>query len=628
MRALCESCSRPQPVDWRPGDLCAWCGQAARREVRCFWCAKWTPAAKFCRTCGAAVVEPELYGAARMLKDAGTDRFSVPRQLREFDAEQIENFTRIYQEHAVVAAHHVAQTAFLEQYLEQRHWSAALDDTLAAELPWSIERFEKMRSAARRVPEHLEGLDRARAIGESTPFRETWALATLARLALEDWTACNEAAQCLVTTDETILWEAALALSHWRVLRGPGSPADRRQLLDALRRCPLKEPAALRLALLGEPGGGPLPPEDFGAALVTGDVARLSTAAHEGDPLMQFAAAQRLIELDAAAPAAGVLRSATPDRQLALLRLLERRKRPVPELKEALFEVAANAQERQVVDGACTVLCVGCDAGDALPIARAGRGDPAVYQALLQRAAMPAPVLEQFGEFLIAEGAFRASQWGMKDVAREGRMPAGFVARHWQNAGIETRVELCRFAEMQLGEYGDEELHRFLGMAALTPSDVKVQSEAWSCLYRWYDSFGFPRRRPLAISPAAIQFFFGSPGRFLAGFERFLEGREILRESLQRDRIANLLGDPDSAALPWFVELPAETLAVAGALAGVMRDGEIDLMIRLACADLLGFLGSAAAFRGPVTVLLRTFQGTDMDLQSSRALERISQAAG
>ncbi|SPF55875.1 hypothetical protein SBA4_750025 [Candidatus Sulfopaludibacter sp. SbA4] len=298
------------------------------------------------------MVEPELYGAARMLKDAGTDRFSVPRQLREFDAEQIENFTRIYQEHAVVAAHHVAQTAFLEQYLEQRHWSAALDDTLAAELPWSIERFEKMRSAARRVPEHLEGLDRARAIGESTPFRETWALATLARLALEDWTACNEAAQCLVTTDETILWEAALALSHWRVLRGPGSPADRRQLLDALRRCPLKEPAALRLALLGEPGGGPLPPEDFGAALVTGDVARLSTAAHEGDPLMQFAAAQRLIELDAAAPAAGVLRSATPDRQLALLRLLERRKRPVPELKEALFEVAANAQERQVVDGA------------------------------------------------------------------------------------------------------------------------------------------------------------------------------------------------------------------------------------------------------------------------------------
>src|SRR3954470_8391516 len=102
MRAICESCSRPQPVDWKPGDLCVRCGQAVRRETRCFWCARWTPAGKFCRRCGAAVVEDAQYGAAGMLRDGGADRFTIPRMLVELDPEQIENFTRIYQRHAAV----------------------------------------------------------------------------------------------------------------------------------------------------------------------------------------------------------------------------------------------------------------------------------------------------------------------------------------------------------------------------------------------------------------------------------------------------------------------------------------------------------------------------------------------
>src|ERR1700728_4449464 len=153
MRALCESCSRPQPLDWHAGDLCVWCGQAVRRETRCFWCVKWTPAAKFCRTCGAATVDGSLYGAARMLKDAGSDRFSIPRQLTEFDPDQIENFTRIFQEQAAVAENHVEQVAFLERILEQKHWSAALDEALAPELPWPLERFDSLRAAARKIPD-------------------------------------------------------------------------------------------------------------------------------------------------------------------------------------------------------------------------------------------------------------------------------------------------------------------------------------------------------------------------------------------------------------------------------------------------------------------------------------------
>src|SRR4051794_38140887 len=106
MRAICEACSHPQPPDWRAGDLCIHCGKAVRHEVRCFWCAKWAPGGKFCRRCGAAVLEERLYGAARMLKDAGTDRFTVPKMMTELDPDQVDNFTQIYQRHAAVLLRH------------------------------------------------------------------------------------------------------------------------------------------------------------------------------------------------------------------------------------------------------------------------------------------------------------------------------------------------------------------------------------------------------------------------------------------------------------------------------------------------------------------------------------------
>ncbi|HEY2013600.1 MAG TPA: hypothetical protein VGH38_08880 [Bryobacteraceae bacterium] len=555
-----------------------------------------------------------------MIKDAGTDRFTVPKLLQEFEADQVENFTRIFQEHAVIAAHHVGQVAFLEQYLEQRHWSGALDDALATQLPWPDARLEEMRRTARQVPEHLQGLARAQAIRQSTPFPTTRALATLARVALEDWGAGEEAAQCLHLEDEAIRAEAALALSHWRVIYGPGMPVNRREILEALHACPLREAAAERLTLLGEPPAMPLPADDFATALVNGDIDRLTAGAREGDPLMRFAAAQRLIELDTLASVGDVLRSSTPEKQLELLRQLERRKKPVPELKEALFETAASSQERQVVRTACSVLCIGCDPADTLQIARAGRGDTGVYQSLFQRAALPPEALEKLGEFLIAESSFRADQWGIRETAKAGRMPVAFVPRHWQGADKATRVELCRYAELQLGESGDDDLHRFLTLVALTPSNVQVQSEAWSCLYRWYDSLGFPRRRPLKFGPEAIGFFCGTPAAFLTCFARFLENGEILRETLQRDRIAELLRYPDPNVLALLEQAPAETLRLADAVAGAMRDQEIDFIIRLACTDFLGFLGWAGVFRDAVTALLKTFAGTDLDLQSARAL--------
>src|SRR5258708_3020295 len=147
MRTICEVCSHPQPPDWKPGDLCIDCGQPVRREVRCFWCARWTPAGKYCRRCGAAVLEESLYGAARMLREAGTDRFTIPKLIVELDPEQIDNFTRIYQRHAATMHRHVDHVRFLEGFLQQRHWSQALEDELIAQLPWPDEQLEKFSGA-------------------------------------------------------------------------------------------------------------------------------------------------------------------------------------------------------------------------------------------------------------------------------------------------------------------------------------------------------------------------------------------------------------------------------------------------------------------------------------------------
>ena len=126
MRAVCERCEHAQPIDWKPGDLCVHCGEGVRHEVRCGWCAKWTPFATYCRNCGAEVVEESLYGAARMLKDAGVDRFTIPKQLATLDPEQIANFTRIYQRHALVVARHVEQLTFVQRLLPQHHRAAQL----------------------------------------------------------------------------------------------------------------------------------------------------------------------------------------------------------------------------------------------------------------------------------------------------------------------------------------------------------------------------------------------------------------------------------------------------------------------------------------------------------------------
>jgi hypothetical protein len=627
MRALCEYCNKPQPPDWRSGDLCVWCGKPSRREVRCFWCARWTPEGKFCRTCGAGIVEPALYGAARMLKDAGSDRFAIPRQLAEFDPDQIENFTRIYQEHAAVAEMLLLQVDFLQERLEQKHWAAALDQTLVPQLPWPLEQLESLRDAARKVPAVATGLARAQAIFETTPIPATRTLAVVARVAFDDWSALDAAVGLLSDTDEAVRTEALLAVSHWRVLYAVGLPGDRYRIIAALQACPLREAASVRLALLGEAPPLPLPPGEFATALVAGDIDLLAAAAAQpDDPLRQFAAARKLIESDRLEPVRPALEALPVERQVELLRLLNRLKKPAPALRDTLYDLAARAADKDVRRWACHVLRFGCPPEEAVRIARLADGDTGVYQALLQTAELTDAALDDLGAFLIQANSFRMSQFGLSDTAAKGRMPADFVPRHWSDADSGTRVELCRYAEAQLRDYGDDALHHFLVGIAFAPGDTAVVREAWSCLYRWYNSFGFPRLRPLTIGEASITEFYKTPDQFLIRFTTFLEGREFLRETLHRDEITELLNYPDPSALPLLAAFPREGLALIDTLASVMLDQSVDLILRLACTDFVAFLGSEPVFRTAAVEVLKSVVGSDLYVDATRFLERFEES--
>ena len=54
-----------------------------------------------------------------------------------------------------------------------------------------------------------------------------------------------------------------------------------------------------------------------------------------------------------------------------------------------------------------------------------------------------------------------------------------------------------------------------------------------------------------------------------------------------------------------------------------MANAEFDFLIRLAGADFLALVGSAPVFRDQVQSVLKGFLGTDLNLASTNALQRI-----
>jgi hypothetical protein len=591
MRALCEGCGKHQAPDWKAGDLCSYCGQAVRHDVRCYWCAKWVPAAKFCRSCGAVVVEERLYGAARMLKDAGTDRFTIPKQLKEFDPDQIENFSRIYQQHAVTVARHVDELRFLERYLFHKHWSADLEEELIPRLPWNEEMLARMSGP--RPPEG-DVLATVKAIEEGSPIHTTQRLASLVRIRLNDWSAYQTAEMTFHSGDAPMRAEAALALTGWRVLRGYGRPRDRDGAMVAeLQKSTFKVEAAVRLGFLGRQDPDLLRDAlassdretSFGAALVLGDVGRLQ-AALQGDAMERSAAGNRLIELGVIKPVVQIVEKSPLEVQQELVEALIRRKEPAPEAADTLMQIVETSEDNTLRERAARILCRELRPEWVLRIARKAGKERYIYQSLLQAPDLQRESALELGAFLVEKGHFRMSQYGLSTVAENGRMPASFVPAQFARTDDETRQELLRFAEVQLNRGDSEELHKFVMNVVFGAHPAKLRAAAWWVLHRNYRHHGEHRGEgPFKLQKEPVERFFGSFAQFLPKLTAVLGDHDTLKEVGYYEMMATLLTSADDEAIRLIQAEESAANDLVFALMKAMREdywpNTLEAMVRL-----------------------------------------------
>ncbi len=578
MRAACEACGGLQPLDWTPGEPCVHCGRAVRRDVRCFWCAKWTPFARFCRSCGAEVVEETRYGPARMLKDAGTDRFTIPKMLRELDPDQVENFARIYARHAAAVARHVDDLRFVERSLFHKHWSAALEDELIPLLPLPEARLHALSGPPRPAADDRATL---RAIQESSPFARTRRLAALARVRLDDWEALKEARTALF--DEDLAPEAALVLTGWRVDAVGRSSIHEERVIERLGQSSFRLESAVRLgqdaALLEEALDSKDPETAFAAALALGDVDRLA-AALSGDDLTRIAAGRKLAERGAFGPLRAALRESTPEVQAELVEALARQERPAPALREALLSFVENAPDR-IRERAARVLARDCDPAVAMRIARATDGDRDILRSLLSvEAALPPEAVAGVLAHQVEIGRFSSGQWGLDDAVKRGAVPFSFVPDQFDRASGDNRKELLRLAEQQLSVREDEALHRFVLAVVFGPHEAPVRAAAWWSLHRWYRSLGEHRGEgPFRLERASAERFFGSVDAFVPRLAALLRDPASLKEVGLYEFLAHLFGSAEpELATPDLVRALLE--AVRGDLWPYLIDSMIDFLGR------------------------------------------------
>jgi len=585
-RATCERCAAVQPHDWRAGDLCVACGAAVRAEVRCAWCVRWTPGGAYCRHCGADVVAPALFGAARMLVDGGVDRFAIPAKLAELGAARVEDLSRIHQRHAVVAARHVDELHVVEQHLRARGLAPALDDRLAAELPWPVEVLGRLAAPLPRAG--ARPLDAVVAIHGSTPFDVTRQAAVLARLRLDDWSAFAPARDVLrAPSVPAMREEAALALTGWRVRAALGRmidlPDDRLDrdgdLLEALRASTDTAAATVRLVALGaapvERLEGLDPGRDeetaFDLALLRGDVDRLEVALRDGDAIARIAAGARLVRLGALHRLGPALTDGPAEVTAALVDELHLARVAAPGLERELVQIAAGDDVR-TARRAAQVAARAVSAPGALRIARA-TDDPTVIQALLQGAGVDGDAVVAVAELLVERGTFSAGQFGLVSAAEDGRLPDTFVPRAFGATEVaEVRVALLGVAEAQLGARADDDLHRFVLRVLLGPHEPRVRTAALWALHRWYRATGDARGEgPFALRVDDLARAGWTLEELLPALAGLLLDDATMSEVGVFEWVANLLRTADDAFVEAAWRVPRVTARFVAALDEALR---------------------------------------------------------
>lgn len=561
MRAICESCAKPQPPDWRAGDLCVHCGLTVRAESRCYWCAKWGPSGKFCRSCGAGAIPDEQYGAARMLKQLGASVFEIPKLLAEFEPERVETYQSIYQQQHAVALSYVDDVRWLEQYLYQRHWSAELEDELTAELPWPEERFKQLN----RKPETPATDEiRARRLSENSPLNVIRNLAQLARLRLGDVAAYRESTYLLGDNDE-LHAEALLHLTNWRSLYFVEDRVQHHKLVDALRAHPMKPYAAPRLAWHAGDAIETPPTDDpdteFIRAIAEKNIVVLEAALASTDEFKRFVAACALVQAKQARNIGPVLRAAKPAEQFELLQAILRNKSAIPELNDDLLHIAETTDNVRVCRSAAAVLCL-APTFDALRLLQIAPDRPDVIQAFLNGKHDP-EVFAAGAGYLARHGRFSMDDYGWNNAAKEGRLPDDFVESNFGEVSREVQVELIRLAEKQYPERGDlrHPIARFVVRTAFATNDDLIRDTAWWALIRNPLHNEFMKFTPFPLRVENVLWAWDSMEEFLTVLLHVLS--KTVGDRNISDELGKLLYQTDAKFLHAAAKCPDQLKALA-----------------------------------------------------------------
>ncbi len=551
MRAVCESCAKPQPVDWRPGDLCVQCGCAARVETRCFWCAKWGPKAKFCRSCGAIAVAAEHYGAARMLKHHGASMYEIPKLLAEFEPDLIATHQSLYGAHAALANRHVEDARWLGGFLYQKHWAERLEDELIPQLPWPEEKFRELSAGAGSSGNVL-------ALSELSPVPRVRELALLVRIQQGDFRILRDAAPLLHHPDAGIVAEAALQLTSWRALYTTYTEINRYQLLDVLRVSPLPQHAAPRMAVLGsEP-----PPDysltgdadtDFLVHILEKNINALEAMLVSPDPKRRYAAASNLIRMTQAQRIGSTLLQAGEEDQVQLLHDLVRYKRAYRELEPALFSIVEFTKNARALRAAARAIGMARDHAACIRLLRMANGHREIIQALLGGKPEPRTYLE-IGRYLVETGHLSMDHWGWDDAAKPGAMPIEFVEEVYPHAADDVKEHLLRFAEKQIEAHGAERssLERHLIRQCFAAAPVELMGTAWACIHRIQMHRRVGLTVPCDLSMENVQWCWSMP-EVLQAIARLMGNPEAVRQTFVRDDFDRFL----RSAPPEFFEAAA-----------------------------------------------------------------------
>jgi len=188
--------------------------RATRRgeEVRCPACLRFKPASGPCSSCGCGEVPPERHGAARVLLQAGVDRFSLAQRVAALEPRQAELMEQQYATQWERAWPLLEDVRRCEEHLLQRGFVEDMVDLLAALIPTDPTFLAREVGPPER-PETLEAL-----FAKST----SWEVQQLAALALLHQGKLTpdiiySARSCLTDSRERVRVEAMLAVSRWRV---------------------------------------------------------------------------------------------------------------------------------------------------------------------------------------------------------------------------------------------------------------------------------------------------------------------------------------------------------------------------------------------------------------------------